>query len=150
MTPLRAATPDDIPGMAALIASAGLPPLFIEEYVDGFLVAERDGGLLACGGGEVYGDCAVLRSIVVADAARGLGLGRQLAEGLIERVRAAGATELYLFTQDAHAFWQHLGFVDVALDDWAQPPRASWQYQFISINRNMDEFAGIHSMWRAA
>ncbi|MDE3094646.1 MAG: GNAT family N-acetyltransferase [Chloroflexota bacterium] len=150
LTRVRRATTADVAGMAALIASAGLPPLFIEEHLDGFLLVERDGARLACGGVELYGNCAVLRSVVVAEEARGRGLGRRLADALIARARAGGVTELYLFTQDAHAFWQHLGFADVALDDWAQPARASWQYRFISVSRNTDTFAGIHSMRRAA
>ena len=121
---LRAARRDEIPAITQLVAAADLPPLFVEPYIDGFLVAERDGALLACGGVEIYDDCAVLRSIVVADTTRGLGLGRRLAEALAEQARTAGATELYLFTENAHDFWLHLGYIDVPLDDWAQPPRA--------------------------
>ena len=124
VTCVRPAAAADVAGMAALIASAGLPALFIEEYLDGFLLAEHDGALLACGGVETYGDCAVLRSIVVAEEARGHGLGRRLADALIARARDGGAAELYLFTRDAHAFWQRLGFADVALDDWTPAPRA--------------------------
>jgi len=147
---LRAARRDEIPAITELVASADLPPLFVEAYIDGFLVAERDGALLACGGVEMYDDCAVLRSIVVADAARRQGLGRRLAEALSERAQTAGATELYLFTEDAHDFWLHLGFVDVPLDDWAQPPRAGWQYQFIAANQHVEVFRDVKSMWKAA
>jgi amino-acid N-acetyltransferase len=147
---LRAARLDDVPTLAALIASADLPPFFIAEYIDGFAIAERDGAIVACGGIELYGDCGVLRSIVVAEEARGLGLGRVVSERLIEAGRTAGVTELYLFTMDAHDFWVHLGFRDVPLRDWSEPPRASWQYQFIAANPNLDEFARIHSMWRGA
>ncbi len=147
---LRAARPDEIPAITELVASADLPPLFVEAYIDGFIVAERDGALLACGGVEMYDDCAVLRSIVVAETARGLGLGRRLAEALAERARVAGAAELYLFTEGAHDFWQHLGFVDVPLGDWAQPPRAGWQYQFIAANQNAELFRSVNSMWKAA
>ena len=142
----RAATADDVPAMSALIASENLPPFFIEEFLDGFIVSDRDGAMLACGGVEIYGDCAVIRSIVVAPEGRGLGLGRRAAELLMEQGRERGASEFYLFTMDAWPFWQHLGFADVALDEWADAPRACWQYQYISQNRDHEMFKGMHSM----
>lgn len=145
---VRAARSDDVPAMAQLIESANLPPFFIDQFLDGFVLAERKGEMLGCGGVEIYGDTAVLRSIVVAEAARGLGLGRALAERLAGHARAARVTELYLFTQDAHDFWRHLGFTDVDLDGWAQQPRASWQYQFVSTNPGV--FPDLRAMWRSA
>ena len=127
----RRARRDDIPAMAQLIVAGHLPPFFIDEWLGGFVVAEQDGVIVACGGAEIYGSHAVLRSIVVDEAARGLSLGRKLAELLEEDAVLAGATDIYLFTADAHEFWQHLGFEDVTLDDWAEEPRASWQWQFM-------------------
>ena len=66
LTRARSATAANLVAMAALIASAGLPPVFIAEHLDGFLIAGRGGALRACGGVEAYRNCAVLRSIVVA------------------------------------------------------------------------------------
>jgi N-acetylglutamate synthase-like GNAT family acetyltransferase len=131
--------------MAGLIAAADLPPIFIEEFIDGFLAADVDGQVDACGGVELYGDCAVIRSVVVDPSARGLGLGGQLAERLIALAGARGAGDIYLFTQDAWEFWKHYSFIDVALDEWKGPARACWQYQFISQNAEMA--ADIHTMW---
>jgi len=146
----RGATRDDVPALADMIASENLPPFFIEEFLDGFLIAERGGAMLACGGVESYGDCAVLRSIVVAPEARGLGLGRDIGDRLITVGRERGARHLYLFTMDAWAFWKRLGFEDVGLDEWHEPARACWQWQYISQNREHEMFRGIHSMWKAA
>src|SRR5436853_580913 len=110
----RPARANDLPRMVELIAGANLPPLFISEYLDGFIAADRDGETIACGGVEIYGDGAVIRSVVVDQSARGLGLGGRLAEMLIERARDADATDIYLFTADALPFWQHYGFVEVS------------------------------------
>jgi len=71
--PARAA---DVPRMVELIAGANLPPAFVEEYLDGFIAAERGGETIACGGVEMYAGSAVIRSVVVDDAARGLGWPR--------------------------------------------------------------------------
>jgi len=142
---VRAARPEDVARMTQLIAEAQLPPLFIEEFLDGFVAAERDGEVIACGGVEVYGPGAVVRSVVVDEHAQGLGLGRLLSERLIDQGRAAGARDFYLFTVDAWPFWQHLGFADVTLDAWIEEPRACWQYQFIS--QNPGTIPGMRSMW---
>ncbi len=142
----RSALAVDVPRMVELIAGANLPPLFVEEYLDGFIAAERDGEVIACGGVEMYGDCSVIRSVVVYEAGRGLGLGGRLAEMLMSKARDAGATDLYLFTADALPFWQHYGFVEVTLDDWKDRARACWQYQFISQNRDL--VPEVRTMWR--
>ena len=144
----RAALASDVPRMAELIASAHLPPLFIEEYVDGFIAAQRGDDIVACGGIEIYEDCGVIRSVVVDESGRGLGLGGKLAELLMARGREAGVTDFFLFTAEALPFWQHYGFVEIAFDDWKQPPRASWQYQFVS--QNADLVPEVHTMWRRA
>ncbi len=146
---IRRATPANIPRMVELIAGANLPPLFIAEFIEGFVVGELDGEVVGCGGIEMYGTSAVIRSIVVDERMRRTGLGRRLAERLISDARAAGASDLYLFTADAHEFWKHLGFVDVTFDDWKSEARVNWQYQFIS--QNPDLLPGeIYTMWRVA
>jgi N-acetylglutamate synthase-like GNAT family acetyltransferase len=92
----------------------------------------------------------VLRSIVVAQQARRLGLGRCLADALTERARSAGAREVYLFTSDAQAFWHHLGFEDVPLDEWPQAPRQGWQYRFIAANQDDPVFREVRGMRKPA
>jgi len=121
----------DIPALVALIASGDLPPLFIEQYVDGFLVVEHEGRIVACGGVEPYGPDAVIRSVVVDAATRGTGLGLEVARLLEEDAVRSGGGDVYLFTMHAHGFWKRLGYVDLPLDRWAEPVRESWQYRFI-------------------
>lgn len=133
--------------MAALMTAADLPPLFIEEFLPGFVAVELNGEMIACGGAEPYGDAAVIRSVVVDPRAHRLGLARRISTLLIEDMRLAGAREAYLFTVEAYPFWRKLGFDDVSLDAWPEPPRASWQYLFVS--RNPGAVPGIHSMRRA-
>ena len=144
----RSAHARDVPRMAELIAAAHLPPLFIEEYLDGFIAAQQGDDLIACGGIEIYDDCGVIRSVVVDESGRGLGLGGRLAELLMEKGRTAGVTDLFLFTADALPFWLHYDFVEVTCDAWKDPARASWQYQFIS--QNSDLIPEVHTMWRKA
>jgi N-acetylglutamate synthase-like GNAT family acetyltransferase len=125
-----------------------LPPLFIEEFVPGFLVVEHEGELIGCGGNEIYGDSAVIRSVVVHERARGSGLGGEIARLLTDDARSFGARDLYLFTLDAHDFWLRAGFRDVSLDAWKDEAREQWQYQFCS--RFPEAVHGVYSMWSPA
>lgn len=127
----RRARSDDIPRMAQMMAAEDLPPLFIEEFLGGFIVADCDGEVVGTGGLEMYGKTGAIRSVVLDPRVRGTGLGRRMAELMMEDARASGADQVYLFTQNAHAFWLHLSFEDVTLDEWDEEPRASWQWQFI-------------------
>jgi amino-acid N-acetyltransferase len=144
----RLARTDDIPRIEGLVSSAELPAAFIAEFLDGFIVAERDGAIIACGGVEMYETCAVIRSVVVEPDARGAGIGIEIATRLIDTARGREATDLYLFTMQAHAFWLRLGFEDVSYDDWKEPARACWQYQFLAQNRDM--MPDVRPMWRRA
>jgi N-acetylglutamate synthase-like GNAT family acetyltransferase len=142
----RRAHPDDIPRMAAMMIKADLPPLFIDEWLPGFAVVEHNQELIGCGGAEIYGDSCVIRSIVIDDRARTLGLARKMTDLLVADALASGVTDAYLFTVEAHPFWLRLGWADVSLDDWKPQPRQSWQYQFISTHP--DAVEGVHSMWK--
>jgi N-acetylglutamate synthase-like GNAT family acetyltransferase len=144
----RRGMPADIPRFVEMIAAENLPPLFIAEFLDGFVAAEREGAIIACGGVEMYEDCAVIRSVVVDPSGRGRGLGAALAERLEADARAAAATDMYLFTADALEFWKHRGYVEVSSNDWKPPPRLCWQYQFVT--QNFELVGEVHPMWRKA
>ncbi len=93
--------------------------------------AEPHGALrLACVDGEVAGCCALrpldtadypnaceMKRLYVRPAFRGLGLGRQLAESVLEAARIAGYAEVLLDTLDdmeaARTLYQDLGFVEI-------------------------------------
>ncbi len=136
----------DVADIVALMMLTDLPPLFIEEFIGGFVIAEHEGEFLGCGGLEMYGQCGVIRSVATTLRGRGLGVGRRMAELLVEDAKATGASEIYLFTADAHAFWLDLGFADVTFDEWSESPRRCWQYAFLSGQPEMVAEIGVHGM----
>ena len=146
---LRRARRGDLPAITDVIVNANLPPLFIEEFAEGFAVAEQQGAIIAAGGLEIYGNAGFLRSIAVTQEGRGLGLGREITKLLIADARAAGISDIYLFTQDAVLFWQHMGFAGVPMDAWPEAARANWQYRYISAHFAAMQAMGTHSMWKA-
>ena len=112
MATLRRAEPADWPGVAALLRAAHLPLDGAETHLDAFVVAAReDGAITGAGGLELYGEVALLRSLVVEP--RGTGLGSSLVARLIEDARTRGVRDLLLLTTTAAAFFPRFGFVPV-------------------------------------
>lgn len=119
---IRAATAADAPAIRALLQTAGLPveDLTPSLWAD-FLLAEADGQVLAAGTVEPAADGGLLRSVVVAPAARRSGLGRRLVAALEARARRRGQRSLYLLTMDAQDYFRRLGY---APQDRAAAPTA--------------------------
>ena len=140
----RRGTPEDIPALASLIVAGELPPLFLEPFIDGFLVIEHEGAAVGAGGVEFYGQDAVIRSVVVDPAARGIGLGLEIARLLEDDALTSGARDIYLFTLHAWPFWLKLGYVDLPLSEWPEPVRENWQYQFVA--QYPDAARDVHPM----
>ncbi|MFT5450483.1 MAG: amino-acid N-acetyltransferase, partial [Gammaproteobacteria bacterium] len=71
---IRPAMPADLDAAIELLQSASLPveDLSVDKLA---LVAEKDKKLQGVIGLELHGDCALLRSLVVANDARGAGIG---------------------------------------------------------------------------
>lgn len=114
---LRAATSADAPALHALVqahaAEGRLLPRGLDELTaraPRFLVAEREGQLVACAELAPLGQgTAEVRSLVVDRMARDEGLGRQLVTALERRARLDGYARLCAFTHEP-GYFVRLGF----------------------------------------
>jgi amino-acid N-acetyltransferase len=114
-TAIRPAGPGDLDRVRALLAAAQLPVDGVEEqFGPPYAVAERAGCLVGAAGVEVYGTAGLLRSVVVAAAERGTGLGRALTADRLAWARSQRLEEVYLLTTTAADFFARLGFGRVA------------------------------------
>jgi amino-acid N-acetyltransferase len=129
---LRPAVAGDIPSIEALLKAEWLPPYGLDEFLETFLVLEAGGRVIGCSGLELYGEAALLRSVVVEPERRGRDEGRRLVEGSLAEARGRGVRRLYLFTMNAAPFFRRLGFEEIALDAFEEAVRASRQYQVVS------------------
>jgi N-acetylglutamate synthase-like GNAT family acetyltransferase len=100
-------------GLKNALLAADLPVDDIAEGGRRFFRFDRDGQTVGYGGFEPHGQYALLRSMVVLPELRGRGLGRAVAEAVIEKARAAGCLEGFLLTTTAAEFFQHLGFAPI-------------------------------------
>lgn len=112
MPALRPATRHDLPRVQALLAANKLPLEGLEDCLECFVVAEHEGALVGVAGTERCGEgeYALLRSVAVADAWKGKGLGRALVVRAIADAEARGARALYLLTTTAEHYFPSFGF----------------------------------------
>lgn len=120
MTPsLRAARAADLDPIRRLLDDAALPTGDLSaSMLTGFIVAERDGGIVGVAGVEVRHDEGLLRSVAVAPDLRGTGLGEALVRDRIGWARGRGLRVLGLLTTTAAGFFPRLGFRTVARTDF--------------------------------
>lgn len=116
----------------ALLSSARLP---VEDLTDAHCEhffysgpAQQPTGLV---GLELFGDVALLRSLVVSEELRGKGEGTALLEHAERHARARGVRELYLLTTTAEKFFEKHGFERAARE--AAPGAISGTREFAGI-----------------
>lgn len=95
----------DFKRFTASLSEAGLPTDDLTSEPFRYFTADD----MAWGGIGVGPD-ALIRSIVVGQAARGRGLGAALTEGLVSQAREAGVERLWLLTTSAAPFFEKLGW----------------------------------------
>lgn len=111
---LRPAHPSDLSAMLDLLRAAKLPTDGVETSLSSFVVAESGDGVAGCGGLEIAGRDALLRSVAVASSHRGRGLGERIASRLLADARERQLDSVWLLTETAAEFFPRFGFRRVA------------------------------------
>ncbi|MFM6980376.1 MAG: amino-acid N-acetyltransferase [Micrococcales bacterium] len=84
------------------------------EKVQEFWVAELDGKVVGAGALHVmWHDLAEVRSLVVAESARGRGIGRQIVERLLLEAKNLGVARVFCLTFEVE-FFRSLGFSEIS------------------------------------
>lgn len=123
------ASGDDLPAVLDLLSRAGLPPAGIDAHFPGGFVVARDaeGALAGVAGVEIHASSALLRSVAVAEQARGTALGERLARAAESLAAEHGAREMYLLTTSAAGYFPRLGYVRISRDELPEALGASEQ-----------------------
>ena len=104
----------DLPAIRALLAAAGLPTADLAAAPPADFWGCREGtALIGVIGLEGYGTVALLRSLAVAPAWRGRGLGSALLAHAEQVAHQRGVSALYLLTTTAGAFFTRRGYVRI-------------------------------------
>jgi amino-acid N-acetyltransferase len=121
----------DLSAVLALLDAAGLPTADVGVHFGGFFVVRDAHRVFGVVGVEVYGDTALLRSLVVQPQRRGLGLGRRLLDCALAALRARDVRAVYLLTTSAEKFFESHGFE--RCDRATVPPAIARTSEFASL-----------------
>src|SRR5690606_8855868 len=100
-----------------LLKTAGLPWQDL-NYKDHLLLGFYDDDvMIGTGALEMYGDYALLRSLSVNDAVRGMSIGSRITDELIAQAREKYIKSIYLLTESARLFFKRKGFKDMPRDN---------------------------------
>ncbi len=112
-----------------LLETANLPTSDITpELLTHFVGAESEHSFEGVIGYEAYARAGLLRSLVVAPSARGLGLGSTLVAALEKLAASNGVEHLYLLTTDAEGYFEQHGYSTVERDNVPASIRATTQF----------------------
>lgn len=104
------AVPQNRVGVVSLLRAVHLPTEDLPQTLETFLVAEKAGSVVGSVGLELYGDCALLRSLAVHPQQQGTGLGKALYQAAVSLAAQKGIREVYLITATAAPFFYKRGF----------------------------------------
>ncbi|WP_406278875.1 GNAT family N-acetyltransferase [Embleya sp. NBC_00896] len=110
---LAPSTAADLPGLHDFLVRADLTLSGLDApTVRLWLLRDAAGTVRGSTGYELSagGEHALIRSVAVDHAARGQGLGMDLARYALDRAADAGARRAWLFSRRSGPFWRKLGF----------------------------------------
>jgi amino-acid N-acetyltransferase len=118
--------------VVALLGAEGLPASDLTEaHLEHFFFTGSDGAPSALVGLEIYGEAALLRSLVVRAAARTQGLGSALVLHAEEYAAARQVRALYLLTNTAEPYFERRGYRRI--DRTQAPPSIQSTREFASL-----------------
>jgi amino-acid N-acetyltransferase len=118
--------------VVAVLEAEGLPAFDLtESHLEHFFFTGADGAQSALVGLEIYGEAALLRSLVVSAAARTQGLGSALVLHAEEYAAARQVRALYLLTTTAETYFEHRGYKRI--DRAEAPPAVKSTREFASL-----------------
>lgn len=108
---IRRARASDCEDVQRLILTAALPTEGLRDlFPSAYWVAVHGESLIGCVGIERYGDHGLLRSLAVAESARGTSIGKALLRRALEDATGAQLASVYLLTTTAADFFLRQGF----------------------------------------
>jgi N-acetylglutamate synthase-like GNAT family acetyltransferase len=122
----------DLIGIRWLLDVEELPSADItEDALEYFLVYRDKTGVAGVVGLQKYGDCALLRSLVVTSEHMGRGLGRHLIIAAEKLAAELEVRSIYLLTTTAQTFFEHMGFHGIGREE--APPAIQTTREFTSL-----------------
>lgn len=126
---IERASDADGPSVLQLLEDAGLPVDGLVEHLNTAFVARDGTVIVGCAALEVYREGALLRSLIVAPAARGRGLGQRLADEAVTLAHSLGTPAVYLLTTTADSYFPRFGFVRITREQVPESVKQSIEFR---------------------
>jgi len=120
---------DDLPLITDLLKSFNLPVSDLDTAPIQIFGIKENNNLIAAGALEIYGENAILRSIVVHRNFQGLGLGMHLTRFLETNAKKIGIKNLFLLTTTAESFFKKLNYQFIERDSCPDQIRSSAEFK---------------------
>jgi len=120
----------DLEVVRAMLSAAGTVTDGLEWPPACYLVAYFGTEPVGVIGVEPSLDAALIRSLYVADAMRGRGIGAELVAAARKAAHTRGARSLYLFSTETGDFFKRFGFVEVPVAQLVAALRAAPQVKY--------------------
>lgn len=120
----------DLGAIRAALRVAGLPVDDLPPGANCFELREA-GEAIAWAALECFGENALLRSVVVTEAARGNGAGADLVGRVAQAASESGVRRLWLLTETAEAFFHRLGFERIERDEAPAAIRRTTEFEAV-------------------
>lgn len=125
---LTAITPADLPALLDLLSAVNLPHDGLADHFRFGVLARQGATVVGSAVMEVYAGAGLLRSVAVAPAAQGQGLGQRLTQAILDQAHAQGIQSIYLLTETAEGFFPRFGFRPIPRADVAPAVQQSIEF----------------------
>lgn len=126
---MTVSAPDSLDEVRAFLRAAGLPDGDLGSVPTEARVVQHGGAILGTIAVERYGTTGLLRSLAVAEPARGAGLGAQLVTEAERVARGLGLDTLVLLTATAEGFFRTQGYTRIDRGVVPDDVRTSTQFR---------------------
>ena len=114
---IRSAKRDELPELVEMLRQSKLPVAGTKEHFTNYLVATKEERIVGMVGLEIYGEVGLLRSLAVAPAEKGSGVGASLVRAILEKAEQRNIDAVYLLTTTAEAYFPRFGFERISRGD---------------------------------
>lgn len=129
---ITSASANHVESISELLKDAKLPYSDISvELLSHFIVLIHENAVLGTVGLEVYGEHALIRSLVLDEAARGNGFGKQLVHEIEEKARQLNINGIYLLTTTAAKFFEKEGYEMFDRKDVPEDIQKTTEFSFL-------------------
>jgi amino-acid N-acetyltransferase len=120
---------DQRQSIISLLQAEKLPTEDLPASLNNFFVALKDDGVVAAIGLEQYGNCGLLRSMVVNKEHRNNSIASALVKELENASIALGIDCIYLLTETAPLYFERKGYRTVTRDETPEAIKASSEFR---------------------